>query len=90
MLSSVVKKNSQLLFYFFGHYFFIFDDILNQFYQNFISFNDAIILSIEMLLYVLNLSYKKGRILYILTLALLYDLSQNFRRLFLVPIQFFE
>ena len=80
MLSSVVKKNSQLLFYFFGDYFLIFDDILNQFYQNFISFNDAIILSIEMLLYVLNLSYKKGRILYILTLALLYDLSQNFRR----------
>lgn len=72
-LPFVVEEGSQLFLHFFRHCFFIFDDGLHQFYQNLISLDNAIVLTIQVSFDILYFPNEVGTVFDVITLALLYD-----------------
>lgn len=74
-LPAIIEKSSRLFLHLLGGCLLILDDTLDQFDQCLIALNEAIVLAMQAAFNILDLPYEKGRVLDIIALALLYDLT---------------
>lgn len=72
---TIIEKSSHLFLHLLGGYLLILDDALYKFDQYLIALNETLVLAMQVAFNILNLSDEKSRVLYVITLALLYDLA---------------
>jgi hypothetical protein len=87
---AIIEESSHLFLHLSGDCLLILDDVLGQFDQYLIALNETLVLPVQVALDGLDLPDEKGRVLDVISLALLYDLPQCFRRLLLVLVQFLK